>query len=70
MGNSLFFGVMISVAAYEMGVLLKRKFKLAIFNPLLIAIAVIVVLHKWKENVLLSIGTGTVVYMLLVQLVF
>ena len=38
--------------------------------PELIAIAVIVVLHKWKENVLLSIGTGTVVYMLLVQLVF
>ena len=44
MGNSLFFGVMISVAAYEMGVLLKRKFKLAIFNPLLIAIAVIIVI--------------------------
>lgn len=38
--------------------------------PELIAIAVIVVLHKWKENVLLSIGAGTVVYMLLVQLVF
>ena len=38
--------------------------------PELIAIAVIVALHKWKENVLLSIGTGTVVYMLLVQLVF
>ena len=44
MGNSLFFGVMISVAAYEIGVLLKRKFKLAIFNPLLIAIAVIIVI--------------------------
>ena len=43
MGNSLFFGVMISVAAYEMGVLLKRKFKLAIFNPLLISIALIIV---------------------------
>lgn len=44
MGNSLFFGVMISVAAYEIGVLLKKKFKLAIFNPLLIAIAVIIVI--------------------------
>ena len=44
MGNSLFFGVMISVAAYEVGVLLKKKFKLAIFNPLLIAIAVIIVI--------------------------
>ena len=44
MGNSLCFGVMISVAAYEIGVLLKKKFKLAIFNPLLIAIAVIIVI--------------------------
>lgn len=44
MGNSLFFGVMISVAAYEIGVLLKKKFKLVIFNPLLIAIAVIIVI--------------------------
>lgn len=44
MGNSLFFGVMISVAAYEIGVLLKKKFKFAIFNPLLIAIAVIIVI--------------------------
>lgn len=38
--------------------------------PELIAMAVIVVLHKWKNNVLLSIGGGTVVYMALVQLVF
>ena len=38
--------------------------------PELIAIAVIVVLHLWRRNVLLSLGAGTVVYMLLVQLVF
>lgn len=38
--------------------------------PELIAIAVIVLLHKWRDNVLLSIGGGTLVYMLLVQLVF
>lgn len=37
--------------------------------PQLIAIAVIVVLHKWKRNVLLSIGTGTILYMVLVQTV-
>lgn len=37
--------------------------------PELIAIAVIVFLHKWKSNVLLSIGGGTLVYMLLVQFV-
>lgn len=38
--------------------------------PELIAIGVIVALHVWRRNVLLSIGTGTVLYMLLVQLVF
>ena len=38
--------------------------------PEIIAIAVIVLLHKWKNNVLLSIGGGTLVYMVLVQAVF
>ncbi len=38
--------------------------------PELIAIAFIVVLHKWKHNTLLSIGAGTVLYMALVQTVF
>jgi len=38
--------------------------------PELIAIIVIVILHFWKKQMLLSIGGGTVVYMLLVQLVF
>lgn len=33
----LFFGTVISLAAYEAGLLIRRKFKLAIFNPLLIA---------------------------------
>lgn len=36
--NSAFFGAAVSLIAYEAGLLLKRKFKLAIFNPLLIAI--------------------------------
>lgn len=38
--------------------------------PELIAIAAVVGVHLWRRNVLLSIGGGTVVYMLLVQLVF
>lgn len=38
--------------------------------PELIAIAVVVGLHLWKRQMLLSIAGGTVVYMLLVQLVF
>ncbi|MDD7740188.1 MAG: LrgB family protein [Fusicatenibacter sp.] len=41
--NSVFFGVMISLLAYELGMLLKKKFRLPIFNPLMIAIAVIIV---------------------------
>lgn len=38
--------------------------------PELISIIIIVILHKWKRNVLLSIGVGTICYMLLVQYVF
>ena len=36
--NSVFFGAVISLVAYEFGLLLKKKFKFAIFYPLLIAI--------------------------------
>ena len=38
--------------------------------PELIACAVVATLHIWKRNSLLSIGGGTLCYMLLVQLVF
>ena len=38
--------------------------------PELIAIAAVVILHRWKSSVLLSIAGGTVLYMLLVQVVF
>lgn len=38
--------------------------------PELLAIALVVALHLWKRNMLLSIAGGTVCYMLLVQLVF
>ncbi|MCI1983816.1 MAG: branched-chain amino acid transporter permease [Bifidobacteriaceae bacterium] len=38
--------------------------------PELISIAVVVVLHLWKRQMLLSIAGGTICYMLLVQLVF
>lgn len=47
--NSVFFGAMISLAGYEVGLLLKKKFRLAVFNPLLIAVicvmAVLLVFH-------------------------
>lgn len=38
--------------------------------PELIAIVVVVLLHLWKRQMLLSIAGGTVCYMLLVQFVF
>jgi branched-subunit amino acid transport protein AzlD len=38
--------------------------------PELVGVAVVVLLHIWKRNTLISIASGTVVYMLLIQLVF
>ncbi len=38
--------------------------------PELISITVVVLLHLWKRQMLLSIAGGTVCYMLLVQFVF
>lgn len=38
--------------------------------PELLAIGFIVILHKWKKNTLLSIGAGTVLYMVLLQTCF
>lgn len=36
--NSVFFGAVISLLAYEVGLLLKKKFKWAILNPLLLSV--------------------------------
>ena len=38
--------------------------------PEAIACSVVVALHAWKRSTLLSIGAGTVCYMLLVQFLF
>ena len=38
--------------------------------PEAIAIHFVGLLHKWKKNTLLSIAGGTILYMLLVQMVF
>lgn len=38
--------------------------------PALLAVAVVVLLHVWKHNNLLSIFGGTILYMVLVQAVF
>ena len=52
--DSVFFGAVISLAAYEAGVILKKRFKLAVLNPLLIGIvcvmAVLALLHIEYEQ--------------------
>lgn len=40
--NSAYFGFVLSVLAFYIGTLVKKKFKLAILNPLLVAMAIIV----------------------------
>ena len=40
------------------------------FAPALIATAAVVLSYVWKQNTLLSIISGTVIYMILVQFVF
>lgn len=38
--------------------------------PEMVSVLLVVVLHKWKHNTLLSIFAGTVCYMLFVQILF
>ena len=38
--------------------------------PELLAILAVVLLHRWRGNVLISIAGGTALYMAMVQLVF
>lgn len=38
--------------------------------PELVSVAVVIILHKWKRQMLFSIAGGTIIYMLLVQFVF
>lgn len=57
------------------GLLVVYCMKDAVFSnyhglPELIAIAVIVIIHKWKKNTFLSMGIGTIFYMILVQNIF
>lgn len=57
------------------GLLVVYCLKDAVFSeyhalPELVSLAVVVAVHKWRKNTLLSIGIGTVLYMVLVQNVF
>ena len=40
--SSLFFGVLVSLGGYELGIFLKKKTGLAIMNPLLVSILFVI----------------------------
>lgn len=42
--QSVFFGAFISIAAYEIGLFVKKKFHKAVFNPLLISIIIVILI--------------------------
>ena len=48
----------VSVTSYPYGI------------PEILGVAVVVLLHIWKRNTLLSIGAGTAIYILLVNFIF
>lgn len=43
---------------------------LANWLPAILASMLVVILHVWKKNILLSIALGTICYMVLIQVVF
>lgn len=73
-GRILYLGQVIPFAAIAMLIIycLKNVSLLAAPYglPEGIAIGLIIFIHLWKNNVLLSIGGGTVLYMALVQFIF
>lgn len=61
--------------AAVMGLLVIFCLKGAVFTawhglPEILAILAVVLLHRWKKNIFLSIAGGTILYMVLVQQVF
>lgn len=69
----LYLGTVLPYAV--MGLLVVYCLKDALWSPFhgapeAIAVLSIALLHKWKKNTLLSIGAGTVLYMVLVQNIF
>ena len=58
--NSLFAGVTLSLISYLIGSILKKKFKLGIFNPLLISIVVTILLKHNCKAVMAGLVAGVV----------
>lgn len=69
-----YLGVMIPAAAMGLLVIYSFKDAIAVDNslllPQLLAGVFTIAIHLWKKNTLLSIGVGTISYMVLIQFVF
>lgn len=68
LGNILPFSVMAMLVIYCFKDLSLSVYPFGI--PELIAGIIVALLHFWKKNTLLSVISGTIVYMILIQLVF
>lgn len=45
LASSLFYGAFVSIAAYEAGLLIQKRFKLAILNPMLLAVFIVLAVN-------------------------
>ena len=45
LGSSLFYGAVISILAYEAGLLIRCRFKLAVLNPLLLGVIIVIAVN-------------------------
>ena len=67
LGKVLPYAIMAMLVVYCLKAVTPLEYPYAL--PELIGCAVVVLLHIWKRNTLLSIGGGTVCYMLLIQVI-
>ena len=68
LGNVLPYAIIAMLVIYSVKEVSVFTFPFGV--PEFIEIIAIVAIHLWKKNTLLSIGIGTIFYMLLVQVIF
>ena len=68
LGQALPYGIMVLLVVYCLkGIGFSAP---SLWLPEVISVAVVILLHVWKKNNLLSIISGTALYMVLIQFVF
>ena len=55
---SLFGGAVLSLVGYEIGLILKKKFKMAVFNPLLIGVICVIAVM----NLIIRVENTSVIF--------